>query len=90
MIAAISPAASNHEETTTTLKFAQRVSAISTTAKADVETEENLKDKLSSEISDLKAQLDKLKKEGVGANIDDDDEDDDGKNDGKKDERARL
>jgi hypothetical protein len=39
MIAALSPAASNYDETLGTLKFADRVASITTTTKADVNEE---------------------------------------------------
>jgi len=40
MIAAISPAASNYDETLSTLRFAQRASMISTQTKKNVESKE--------------------------------------------------
>lgn len=57
MIAAISPAAFNYEETTSTLKFAERVACIQTTTKANVAEEENLRAALAAELEQLKQEL---------------------------------
>ena len=54
MIAAISPAESNFEETTSTLEFAQRVSSISTSSKANIDEEVNMKAELAKELEKLK------------------------------------
>ena len=60
MIAAIGPAASNFDETNSTLQFAQRVSSITTSSKANVSEEENLKAQLALEIEALKKELEEL------------------------------
>ena len=60
MIAAISPAAFNYDETTSTLKFAERVAWIQTTTKANVSEEENLRAALAAEIAKLKDELSEL------------------------------
>lgn len=57
MIAAISPALSNYEETKSTLMFAERVSVISNESSADVQEEEGLKAKLMEEIRRLREEL---------------------------------
>ena len=57
MIAAISPAAFNWEETTSTLRFADRVASIQTSTKANVEEEANQKAALQAEIDALKREL---------------------------------
>ena len=57
MIAAISPAAFNYEETTSTLKFADRVACIQTTTKANVAEEENMRAALAEELNKLKSEL---------------------------------
>jgi len=57
MIAAISPADSNHEETLSTLKFADRAASIKTTTKANIAEEENLKAILGLEIKKLKDEI---------------------------------
>lgn len=64
MIAAIGPAGSNFDETNSTLQFAQRVSSITTTSKANVSEEENLKAALAKEIEELKKELEELEKAG--------------------------
>ena len=60
MIAALSPAAFNYEETLGTLQFADRVAAIKTTSKANVDEEEERKAALLSEIAALKKELSDL------------------------------
>lgn len=50
MIAALSPAAFNYEETLTTLIFANRVAVIKTDSKANVDEEAQMKQALLSEI----------------------------------------
>lgn len=64
MIAAIGPAGSNFDETNSTLQFAQRVSSIQTTSKANVSEEENLKAALAKEIEELKRELEELENAG--------------------------
>ena len=59
MIAAISPASSNYEETLSTLRFAQRASEISTTTKKNVAGKEGYNKELIEEIEKLKEQLKK-------------------------------
>lgn len=59
MIAAISPASSNYEETLSTLRFAQRASMITTQSKKNVEQKEGYNKELMAEIERLKAELDK-------------------------------
>ena len=58
MIAALSPAAFNYEETLTTLIFANRVAVIKTDSKANVDEEAQMKQALLSEIEKLKQELD--------------------------------
>lgn len=60
MIAAISPAAFNYEETTSTLKFAERVACIQTSSKANVAEEENMRALLAAELAKLKNELSEL------------------------------
>ena len=57
MIAAISPAAFNFDETTSTLKFADRVACIQTSTKANVQEEENMRAALAAELAKLKGEL---------------------------------
>ena len=57
MIAAVSPAASNFEETTSTLMFADRAAAITNKSTANVGEETNIKTKLAGELDILKQQL---------------------------------
>lgn len=64
MIAAIGPAGSNFDETNSTLQFAQRVSSITTTSKANISEEENLKAALAKEIEELRKELDELEAGG--------------------------
>lgn len=61
MIAALSPAAINYDETLSTLRFAQNVSVISTKTSANVDEEAATMQKLKNEISELKAYIEKLK-----------------------------
>ena len=60
MIAAVSPAASNFEETTSTLMFADRAAAITNKSTANVNEESNLKAKLANELDLLKQQMKEL------------------------------
>ena len=69
MIAALSPAAFNYEETLGTLQFADRVAAIKTTSKANVDEEEERKAALLSEIAALKKELADLQKAGDGPQV---------------------
>ena len=46
MIAAVSPAASNHDETLSTLRFADRVASVQNFSSANVDEEENAKGKI--------------------------------------------
>ena len=64
MIAAIGPAGSNFDETNSTLQFAQRVSSITTTSKANISEEENLKAALAKEIEELRKELEELEAGG--------------------------
>uniref|UniRef100_A0A0G4HMF2 Kinesin motor domain-containing protein n=1 Tax=Chromera velia CCMP2878 TaxID=1169474 RepID=A0A0G4HMF2_9ALVE len=57
MIAAISPAASNFEETLSTLRFAQTCKKVSTKAKKNEESDEKIVAALQAEIARLKEQL---------------------------------
>ena len=57
MIAAISPASSNYEETLSTLRFAQRASLISTKTKKNVESKGGYNKELLEEIERLKEEL---------------------------------
>lgn len=67
MIAAISPASSNYEETLTTLIFANRVAVIKTDSTANVDEEAEMKVALLSEIEKLRHELDDVsKKRGPG------------------------
>ena len=59
MIAAISPASSNYEETLGTLRFAQRASMITTQSKKNVEQKEGYNKELMAELEKLKAELEK-------------------------------
>ena len=62
MIAAISPASSNYEETLSTLRFAQRASMISTKTKKNVQQKGGAYNKqLLEEIERLKEELDSAK-----------------------------
>ncbi|CAI2380488.1 unnamed protein product [Moneuplotes crassus] len=61
MIAALSPAALNYDETLSTLRFAQNVSVISTKTSANVDEEAATMQKLKNEIAELKAYIEKLK-----------------------------
>jgi hypothetical protein len=54
MIAAISPAANNYEETLNTLRFAKRVSCISTTTIANIDEEAAELNRLQDEIEEMK------------------------------------
>lgn len=62
MIAALSPAAFNYEETLSTLRFADRVASIQTTTTANVDEEAAELKKLQAEIEKLKADIDHAKK----------------------------
>eukprot|EP00929_Paragymnodinium_shiwhaense_P010211 TRINITY_DN11474_c0_g1_i1.p1 TRINITY_DN11474_c0_g1~~TRINITY_DN11474_c0_g1_i1.p1 ORF type:complete len:915 (-),score=157.78 TRINITY_DN11474_c0_g1_i1:191-2935(-) len=57
MMAAISPAQYNHDETVSTLRFAESVKAIKTKAKKNEETQENLVASLKAEVDRLRAQI---------------------------------
>lgn len=59
MIAAVSPASSNYEESLSTLRFAQRVASIQTVSKKNIEQKGNFNKELLNEIERLKAELDK-------------------------------
>ncbi len=59
MIAAISPASSNYEETLSTLRFAQRASMITTKTKKNVESKGGYNKELLEEIEKLKEELGK-------------------------------
>jgi hypothetical protein len=61
MIAALSPAAINYDETLSTLRFAQNVSAISTKTSANVDEEAASLQKMREEIAALKAAIEKIK-----------------------------
>lgn len=61
MIAALSPAAINYDETLSTLRFAQNVSAITTKASANVDEEAATIQKLKDEIAELKARIEHMK-----------------------------
>ena len=54
MIAAISPADTNYEETLGTLRFAQRASMITTNSKKNVQAKEGYNKELLEEIERLK------------------------------------
>lgn len=54
MIAALSPAGSNYDETLSTLRFAQSVACIQTKSKANVDEEANVIDQMRKEIARLK------------------------------------
>jgi hypothetical protein len=69
MIAALSPAASNYDETLGTLKFADRVASITTTTKADVNEEAAEIQKLQSEIEKLKGEIEEAKKGKVPGGV---------------------
>lgn len=62
MIAALSPASFNYEETLTTLIFANRVAVIKTDSKANVDEEAEMKLSLLAEIEKLKHELDDVSK----------------------------
>jgi len=66
MIAAISPAACNYDETLSTLWFAQSVSSISTKAAANVDEEANVIEKMRREIAMLKQLIEEKKKSNAG------------------------
>jgi len=57
MMAAISPALDNAEETTTTLRFAESVKKIKTSASKNEESKESLVDQLKQEIENMKKML---------------------------------
>lgn len=61
MIAAISPADSNFEETLSTLRFAQRASMITTNSKKNVQAKEGYNKELLEEIQRLKKELEGAK-----------------------------
>lgn len=61
MIAAISPADSNYDETLTTLRFAQRASMITTNSKKNVQAKEGYNKELLEEIERLKKELEGAK-----------------------------
>jgi hypothetical protein len=61
MIAALSPAAFNYEETLSTLRFAQNVSVISTKTTANIDEEAASLQKMRDEISEIKAAIEKIK-----------------------------
>ena len=65
MIAAISPAGINYDETLSTLRFAQSVSAISTKAAANVDEEASVIDRMRKEIETLKKLIEAKKKENA-------------------------
>lgn len=65
MIAAISPAACNYDETLSTLRFAQSVSAISTKSTANVDEEASTIDRMRKEIEMLKKLIEAKKKENA-------------------------
>lgn len=65
MIAAISPAGINYDETLSTLWFAQSVSAISTKAAANVDEEASVIDRMRKEIETLKKLIEAKKKENA-------------------------
>ena len=60
MIAAVSPAAFNYDETMSTLAFADRAAAITNKTSANVNEETNLKAQLANELEQLKQQLKEL------------------------------
>ena len=62
MIAALSPASINYEETLSTLRFAQNVSAIQTKTKANVNEEAAVAQQMKDEISELKKKIEMMKK----------------------------
>lgn len=61
MIAAISPADDNYEESLSTLRFAQRASLISTQTKKNVTAKEGYNKQLLIEIERLKKELEQAK-----------------------------
>lgn len=61
MIAAISPADSNFEETLSTLRFAQRASMITTNSKKNVQAKEGYNKELLEEIQRLRKELEGAK-----------------------------
>lgn len=71
MIAAISPASCNYDETLSTLRFAQSVSAISTKAAANVDEEASVIEKMRREIEMLKKLIEAKKKENSEGGNDD-------------------
>lgn len=75
MIAAISPAAFNHEETLSTLRFAQSVSAISNKTSSNVDEEASSIARMIEEIRELKKAIEEKKKR-LADGIEDDEEDD--------------
>ena len=69
MIAALSPAAFNYEETLSTLRFADRVSSITTKTSANIDEEEAACAALLAQIAELKKQIAEAKKRGPGAPV---------------------
>lgn len=61
MIAALSPAGSNYDETLSTLRFAESVSCIQTKSVANVDEEANTIDKMRKEIERLKKLIAEMK-----------------------------
>ena len=79
MIAALSPAAINYDETLSTLRFAQNVSAISTKTTANVDEEAASLQKMKDEILELKKRIEAVKS-GMGTAGEADSDDDEGGN----------
>jgi hypothetical protein len=61
MIAALSPAGLNHDETMSTLRFAQNVASIATKSKQNVDEEANVIKRMQNEILELKRKIKELK-----------------------------
>lgn len=88
MIAAISPADINYEETLSTLRYADRAKQIKTTATVNEDPTEKLIRNLKDENDKLKALLEKANAgESIGKIDDDDDDDDD--NEGLSEEEIK-
>jgi uncharacterized small protein (DUF1192 family) len=73
MIAALSPAGSNHDETLSTLRFAESVACIQTKSVANVDEEASTIEKMRQEIARLKKLIaDKKAQKAAGGNAEED------------------
>ena len=71
MIAALSPAGFNYDETVGTLRFAQSVSSIKTKSSANVDEEADSNEKMKQEIEELKKMIKSRRQTGGGDDSED-------------------